>query len=167
MNNTLSTITAIPFRKLTPWKCNVRKTNPSADIEALAASIEAHGLLQSLSVRPSSKGKYAVIAGRRRYLALSHLIERGILDEDAEIPCLIKQVSADDTEVSLAENTLREPMHPADQYAAFRSLIDGGATVAGIAARFGVAESTVKKRLAPGARQPGIAGRLTPGRADA
>jgi ParB family chromosome partitioning protein len=43
---------------------------------------------------------------------------------------------------------VRISMHPADQFAARRDLIEKGADIAEIAARFGVAESTVRKRLA-------------------
>jgi len=42
---------------------------------------------------------------------------------------------------------VRAPMHPADQFEAFRELIDGGSTPADIAARFGISEVAVKKRL--------------------
>ena len=49
-------------------------------------------------------------------------------------------------EVSLAENSVRAAMHPADQVEAFRRLADAGSTAAAIAARFGVSERTVEKR---------------------
>ena len=39
-------------------------------------------------------------------------------------------------------------MHPADQFEAWRGLIEKGAGVGEIAARFGVAEFDVRKRLA-------------------
>ena len=51
------------------------------------------------------------------------------------------------TEISLAENQLRQAMHPADQFHAFKALADGGMEPADIAARFGVAERTVEQRL--------------------
>jgi hypothetical protein len=38
-------------------------------------------------------------------------------------------------------------MHPADQFEAFRALIDDGSTPADIAARFGISETAVKQRL--------------------
>jgi ParB family chromosome partitioning protein len=38
-------------------------------------------------------------------------------------------------------------MHPADQFEAFRTLVDDGSSVADIAARFGMAEKAVKQRL--------------------
>jgi ParB family chromosome partitioning protein len=52
-------MTAISLNKLTNSQHNVRKTGLSEGIDELAASI-AHGLLQSLVVRKSSRGKFAV-----------------------------------------------------------------------------------------------------------
>jgi len=49
---TITTTIDISLSKLTPSAANVRRTAAGAGIEALAASIEAHGLLQSLVVRP-------------------------------------------------------------------------------------------------------------------
>ena len=42
---------------------------------------------------------------------------------------------------SLAENTVRLAMHPADEFEAFTALIDKGDTAAQVAERFGVDES--------------------------
>ena len=61
--------TDIPLNKLIAWDGNVRKTDADSGLEELAASIAAHGLLQSLVVRKHGRGKFAVIAGRRRLLA--------------------------------------------------------------------------------------------------
>lgn len=41
----------------------------------------------------------------------------------------------------------REAMHPADEFEAFRALVDGGMSEADVAARFGVTEVVVNKRL--------------------
>jgi ParB-like chromosome segregation protein Spo0J len=53
----------------------------------------------------------------------------------------------DATETSLAENVQREQMHPADEFDAFRALIESGMPPADVAARFGVTETVVQKRL--------------------
>ena len=44
----------------------------------------------------------------------------------------------DAAEISLAENIVRLPMHPADQFEAFKALADDGKGPEEIAARFGV-----------------------------
>src|SRR5580704_11344837 len=138
---------SIPLNKLVPWDGNVRKTNATDDLEELVASIEAHGILQSLVVKKTSRGKFSIIAGRRRYHASRILVERGTMAYDAPVPCQIVPSGADAAEISLTENVVRAPMHPADQFEAFRDLVDEGSTPADIAARFGISETAVKQRL--------------------
>jgi ParB family transcriptional regulator, chromosome partitioning protein len=137
----------IPLNKLVPWEGNVRKTGASDGIEALAANIAAYGLLQPLVVKKAGRGRFAIIAGRRRHLALSALAEEGHLAADAPVACNVKHRTANATEISLTENVMRVPMHPADQFDAFRELVDEGATPADIAARFGISEAAVRQIL--------------------
>ena len=137
----------IPLSKLLAWEGNVRQTEPDKNIDELAASIASHGLLQSLVVKKDKRGKYAVIAGRRRLLALKSLASEGRIESDLSIPCALIGGDADATEISLVENVQREAMHPADEFEAFKALIDKGTPVADIAARFGVTETVVQKRL--------------------
>jgi ParB family chromosome partitioning protein len=47
-------------------------------------------------------------------------------------------------------------MHPADQFAAFRDLIDAGSSVADVAARFGISETAVRLRLKLGRVSPTV-----------
>ena len=67
----------IPFKKLVEWEGNVRGTATEEGIEELAASIANHGRLQSLVVRREPRGNFGVVAGRRRLLALSRLVDSG------------------------------------------------------------------------------------------
>ena len=150
----------IPLSQLELSPDNVRKTpaDDSASTE-LKASIAAHGLLENLiarSMEPGADGpgRYAVIAGGRRLAAMQALAAEGALDEDHPVPCrMIGDIVAAE-EVSLAENSVRAAMHPADQVEAFRRLADAGSTAAAIAARFGVSERTVEKRLRLGNAAP-------------
>jgi len=144
----------IPLSSLTPWKGNVRKTDSTEGIDELAASLAAHGQLQSLVVREAKGGKYEILAGRRRYLAMRHLAKTGQITKDHPVQCTVAVADVDATELSLAENIFRAPMHPADQFEAFRDLIDAGASVTDVAARFGVADSVVVKRLKLGRLSP-------------
>lgn len=146
----------IPLNKLIPWSGNVRKTDASTGIEELAASIASHGLLNPLLVRKDKRGKYAVIAGQRRLLALQSLVAIERIDADCGIECRIAGDGASASELSLAENVVRVAMHPADEFEAFRDLVDQGASIDDIAARFGVAEARVEKRLRLGRLSPVI-----------
>jgi ParB family chromosome partitioning protein len=141
------TTTTIPLNKLLAWDGNVRKTDSDKAIPELAASIKAHGLLQSPVVRKDKRGKYAVIAGRRRLLALQMLAANGDIPASSPVACNILEDEANAVEIGLAENVQREAMHPADEFEAFRALVDDGMPVPDIAARFGVSDSVVQKRL--------------------
>jgi len=140
--------TSIPLGKLVAWNGNVRKTaGADTALAELAASITAHGVLQSLVVRRDKKGRFAVVAGGRRLAALQSLAKAGSITADYAVPCQVVPDDADATEISLAENAVREQMHPADEFEAFRELTDKGMSAADIAARFGVTDKVVEKRL--------------------
>ena len=149
----------IPLSCLALAPENVRKTPPDEAADAqLVASIKSHGLLENLVARaddPAEDGteRYAVVAGGRRLAALKALAEDGTLDADHPVPCKIA-ANGDAGELSLAENVIRIAMHPADQVVAFSRLAQDGATVAAIAARFGVTERLVEQRLRLGNAAP-------------
>ena len=90
--------------------------------------------------------KFAVAAGERRRRALLLVLQRGRVPQGPEVLCgLVPTERA--REVSLAENSGREPMHAADEFEAFKGLIDEGRGVEDVAARFGVSMLTVQRRL--------------------
>jgi ParB family chromosome partitioning protein len=142
----MTEITNIPLNRLTAWEGNVRKVQNRRFLDELAASIKAHGLQQNLVVRKQGK-KFAVVAGGQRLEALNLLVETGVINSSHPVPCKIADGEIDATELSLAENVVRDNMHPADQFEAFRVLIDKGAPVDDVAARFGVTPTVVTQRL--------------------
>lgn len=147
------TIEMIPLNRLVPSPANVRKTGTGIGVEELAASIAAHGLLQNLQVRPAKGGKFGVVAGGRRLAALKLLAQRKQMPRSADIPCNVLD-GEDDGEISLAENTIRIPMHPADQFDAFKALADTGKGAEEIAGRFGCTAAVVRQRLKLAAVSP-------------
>lgn len=139
----------VELSKLTASKDNVRRVESEAGLTELVASIRAHGLLQNLTVRLNDKGKYEVVAGARRLAALRVLAnEKGTgWTKKSPIPVLILD-QHNDTEISLAENTVRQNMHVADQVEAFRKLIEDDAmTPEQVADRFGISTMTVRRRI--------------------
>ena len=114
----------VPLSRLALAPENVRRTAPdAADQQQLQASIVAHGLLENLVARidtPADDGteRFAVVAGGRRLVAMQALAQAGELDPDHPVPCKIA-TDTDGAEISLAENTVRIAMHPADQVVAF------------------------------------------------
>lgn len=145
----------VPVSKLVVHEDNVRRTDKRADIEALAASIAAHGLLQNLSVVRAEDGRYAVVAGSRRLAALRLLIKQGRLARDFAAPCTIIEPALS-AEASLAENVQRVAMNAMDEMEAFAHLADDGMSVEAIAERFGASVRHVEQRLALGRLSPKI-----------
>ena len=149
----------IPLCQLALAPENVRKTPPDEAADAqLIASIKSHGLLENLVVRadePATDGaeRFAVVAGGRRLAALIALVKEGWFNALHPVPCKIA-ANGNAGELSLAENVVRIAMHPADQVVAFSQLAKSGATVAAIAARFGVTERLVEQRLRLGNAAP-------------
>ena len=128
----------IPLEKLTVSAINVRTHGATDDLDALAASIRAQGILQPLLVRPvADRDGFEIVAGQRRFLACQRLAQDAPVDP---LPCLVLAATDDAAalEISLAENLERLPMEPFDQYEAFARLVKRGQSIATLAARFGV-----------------------------
>jgi ParB family chromosome partitioning protein len=151
----------IPLNRLKKSPRNARKTpHPKADIEALAASIAAKGLLQNLVVEPEFDGKgketgyYLVTIGEGRRLAHLLRAKRKEIKKNEPVRCVI-DTAHNAHEISLAENVIRSAMHPADQFEAFAKLHnEEGMAAEDIAARFGVTPTVVRQRLKLGAVSP-------------
>jgi ParB family chromosome partitioning protein len=152
-------LVSVPLASLVPSRFNVRR-HSVGQVEELAALIEAQGLLHNLVVTEQEVGrgksrklKFAVAAGERRRRAMLLLQQRGRLPKEHRVLCeLVPPERA--LEVSLAENSGREAMHPADEFEAFKALIDEGKGVEDVAARFGVSVLTVQRRLKLSALSP-------------
>lgn len=150
----------IPYSALFLGADNVRNGEPDpAGIVELAALIEAQGLLNGLQVTEEVKkgvptGRHGVEAGGRRFSALGLLLRKGVIAADELIDCtVIDAVEA--TEVSLAENVGQEPMHPVDEYAGYKKMVDEqGLSAEAIAGKFGVTLLHVQRRLKLAAVEP-------------
>lgn len=156
--STKTTRRKIDLAKLIVHPGNVRAPDSySADgLEALKASIETLGLLQTPVVQPLPGGQFGALIGGRRITALQALKAEGRIDYGA-IDCLVIEddvphVSA----MSLAENVTQERMHALDEFAAFARMADDGMGIPEIARAFGLTERHVRERLTYGRIHPEI-----------
>jgi ParB family chromosome partitioning protein len=115
----------------------------------LVASIRAHGLLAPLVVQAdeSNPGNFRIIAGNRRLAALREAYKDAA--KPPKVPCILRAVDEETADaLALAENFVREPMHPLDEAEAFAKLAqDEAKRVESIAAEFGVSQPYVRQRM--------------------
>ncbi len=148
-------IQTAPLNKLVLDELNVRQDYNEETIAKLAANIAAKGQLQNVLVRKHAGGKFGVVAGGRRLKALQLLLKQKKIKATYQVK--IALVSDEEAlEVSISENTHREAVHPADEFAAWEKLHQSGHSVSQIATSHGVTETTVMKRLKLGALHPEI-----------
>jgi ParB family transcriptional regulator, chromosome partitioning protein len=110
-------------------------------LEDLARSIQSHGFVQPLLVRPHG-GRYQIIAGERRWRAAQRL---GL----ARVPVVLRSVSNERMmEDSLIENIQRENLNPIEEARAYHRLShELGLTQDEVAHRTGKDRSTVANFL--------------------
>jgi ParB family transcriptional regulator, chromosome partitioning protein len=142
----------IPFDKLVLSQFNVRRLKCGVSIGELADDIMRRTLLQSLNVRAvlddegNETGKFEVPAGGRRFRALELLVKSKRMAKNQPVPCVVREGGSAE-EDSLVENTMRMPLHPLDQFRAFKALRDAGTSEEEIAARFFAPVNIIRQRL--------------------
>lgn len=120
---------------------NVRKSYN--DIEELAESIKAKGILQNLTVVPDPQepGKYLTVIGNRRLTAARMA---GL----ETVPCIVSDMDEkEQTSVMLLENIQRSDLTVYEQAQGFQMMLDLGETEDTIAEKTGFSKKTVRHRL--------------------
>lgn len=101
---------AIPLKNITPNKNQPRKEFDENAMSDLINSIRENGILQPVTVRPTKKGQYEIIAGERRFRAASALkletIPAYILSVDTDVEMM---------EYAIIENVQREGLNPVEE----------------------------------------------------
>lgn len=115
---------SIPIEQIEPDPEQPRKIEDREELQALAASIGEHGVLQPILVRDTStllddgRPRYRIIAGERRYKA-------ALLAGLTRLPAVVNQSDQAQTRVlQLLENMLRADLDPIDEARAIRELMD-------------------------------------------
>lgn len=113
----LSTNT-LPISEIVPNRDQPRKTFDEAALAELAQSIEQHGILQPLLVRPMPSGNYQLVAGERRWRA-------AMMCKLTEVPVVIKELSDNEAmELAIIENLQREDLNPIEEAEGLQALAD-------------------------------------------
>ena len=116
----VQTANTVPIERLEPNPHQPRKAFIQGDIEALAASIRAQGILQPILVRRSDEkpDSYQILAGERRWRAAQ-------LAQLHQVPIIVKEISDEDAlELALVENLQRQDLTAIEEADGYQRLID-------------------------------------------
>jgi ParB family chromosome partitioning protein len=128
----------LPLKAIRPNPAQPRKTFDSEQLEDLRQSIETHGVLQPILVRPAGKGQYEIVSGERRWRAAR-------LAGLQSIPVVVRVADeVQSLELAIVENVQRQDLDPIEKAKGFQ-VLQGQfrMTQDDIAKRVGLQRSTV------------------------
>lgn len=156
----------LPLGSITPNPYQARTTWNEQDLQELADSVKANGVIQPVVVRPF-QGRYQLVAGERRFRAAEMA---GL----TVIPALVREVADEQLfEWSLVENIHRRDLNAIERAKAYQGYLSAfSLTQAEAAQRLGEDRSVIANHLRlldlpEEIRQMLIDGRLTTGHARA
>lgn len=136
--------THAPIERLHPNPDQPRKQFDAAELEALAASIRAKGVIQPLIVRPDPRhpGDWQIVAGERRWRAAQ-------LAQVHVAPIVIRQLDdAEVLEIAILENVQRADLNPIEEAAGYAQLVEKfGHTQEQLATAMGKSRSYIANAL--------------------
>jgi ParB family chromosome partitioning protein len=110
----------VPVELIHPGRYQPRHQFDPEQLEALAQSIKAQGILQPLLVRPHPErpGHYEIVAGERRWRAAQAA-------QLHEVPVVLRELGEREAlEIALVENVQRQDLNPLEEAEGYRRLID-------------------------------------------
>ncbi|MGN6557530.1 MAG: ParB/RepB/Spo0J family partition protein [Solirubrobacterales bacterium] len=132
----------LPVSLIKPNPSQPRTRFDEDALAALAASIEATGVVQPLLVRPLPDGSYELVAGERRWRAAQ---QAGV----EKVPAVVRdQAEAERLQAALIENMVREDLNPVEEARACAALVEElGLTKEELAKRVGRSRPAVSNLI--------------------
>lgn len=113
-----SSVNKLRIMEIEPNHNQPRKDFDEKALSELAESIEQHGVLQPLVVRPLANGSYQLVAGERRWRAAR-------IAGLTEVPVVIKELTDEEViEIAMIENLQREDLNPLEEALGYRYMMD-------------------------------------------
>ena len=132
----------LPIYKVEPNPDQPRQDFDEEELQALADSIDVHGIIQPLTVRELPSGYYQIIAGERRWRAARIA---GLSD----VPAVIMEADNRKVkELALIENLQRQDLNPVEEALGYQSLME----------EYGLTQEETAKRV--GKSRPAVANAL-------
>ena len=110
----------IPIERIEPNPDQPRRDFVKADLEELAESIRAKGIIQPLIVRthPKAADRFEIVAGERRWRAAQ-------MAQIHEVPVVLRQLNDTEVlEIAIIENIQRADLNPVEEATGYRQLQD-------------------------------------------
>lgn len=135
-------VVKIPLMSIIPNRFQPRTIFDDSKIEELARTIHTHGVIQPIVVRKIENDQYEIIAGERRFRAMTKL-------EWSEVPAIVRNLSDKETaSVALIENLQREELTAIEEALAYQKLLElHELTQEALAQRLGKGQSTVANKI--------------------
>ncbi|MCH4354780.1 nucleoid occlusion protein [Staphylococcus sp. HMSC068D03] len=154
-----SSVESIQIERIVPNRYQPRQVFDSSKITELAESIDEHGLLQPIVVRPIEENMYEIIAGERRFRALQSL-------HKSQADVIIRHMNDEETAVvALIENIQRENLSAVEEAEAYKKLLEiGGTTQNELAKSLGKSQSFIANKLRLLKLAPKVISRLREGK---
>lgn len=142
---------SLPFRSIQRIKqYTEEKDFDKPQIESLKQRILENGFDPAFPIMVDKKdGKYTVVAGHHRHMAVEQLIQEGKLPESFQIPVVVKEFASDNDRLAaqVGENQRRDVL-PTDESKAYSKMVENGWDAERIAEKLGKKVGEVNKRLA-------------------
>ncbi|MGS5800953.1 ParB/RepB/Spo0J family partition protein [Staphylococcus aureus] len=137
-----NSVESIHTERIVPNRYQPRQVFEPNKIKELAESIEEHGLLQPIVVRPIEEDMFEIIAGERRFRALQSLSK-------THADVIIRYLDDDETAVvALIENIQRENLSVVEEAEAYKKLLEiGDTTQSELAKSVGKSQSFIANKL--------------------
>ncbi|ATH61293.1 MULTISPECIES: ParB/RepB/Spo0J family partition protein [Staphylococcus] len=135
-------VESIHTERIVPNRYQPRQVFEPNKIKELAESIDEHGLLQPIVVRPIEEGMFEIIAGERRFRALQSL-------NKTHADVIIRDLGDEETAVvALIENIQRENLSVVEEAEAYKKLLElGETTQSELAKSVGKSQSFIANKL--------------------
>ncbi len=135
-------VVLIPVDEILPNPMQPRKEFSQKEIDELAASIEANGLLQPIVLRKLGSQQFELVAGHRRLLACASLGKK-------EIPAIIEKMDGKTSAIlAIVENLQRQDLNFFEEAHGIAALLRlYNMNQQQVAQRLGKAQSTIANKL--------------------
>jgi len=129
---------------------NPRRNFSGIKFDELCKSIQEKGVIEPIILRNKPGGTYEIVAGERRFRALSRIAEQNGGIDNTAIPAMIRYLTDEQTfDIMTIENLQREDLTELEEALSFKAYFDrkGKDSIQDLAGRTGINPSYIHRRI--------------------